>query len=109
MGISDLPFHRARIGIAIVLAAAVVIVWATTWAQCQPHATGSSYLGFAVFGSLVGCLMWAVATVPVLFSGTRWPWLALLVGVALAVAIGLGAVDMLFNPHAICNGDSWGG
>jgi hypothetical protein len=109
MGIAELPFHRTRIAIAILLAAGVGICWATTWARCQPHADGGPYLGIVLFASMLGCVLWAAASVPAVFLGSRWSVVTLAVRFALAAAIAFVALNVLFGANAVCTGDKWGG
>jgi hypothetical protein len=109
MGISDLPFHRVRIAVAIMLSASVVLVWAGNWARCQPSSDASPYFGIVLFASLLGCVLWATATLPALLAGSRWPVVMLALGLGLAAMIALVAGNAMFGSHAVCTGDKWGG
>jgi hypothetical protein len=110
MVISDLAGHRTRIAIAILLAAAVGIGWSTAWSRCQPMAPGSSYLGYLLLASLLGCVLWAVATMPVVLAGERWPVIGLAIGFALAAMIALTAWSLAPGTGAdsMCGGAEWG-
>jgi hypothetical protein len=109
MGIGELPFHRVRIAIAVLLAVCLAIGWATTWGGCQPHADGGSYLAFLGFAALIGCVCWAAASGPAMLAGDRWPLVTLALGLALAVLIALVAGNAMFTHDALCSGDKWGG
>ena len=109
MGISDLPGHRARIAIAFLLAAALGIGGATTWAKCQPYANGSSYIWIPLYASLLGLVLYGAAMVPAVLSGGTRPVMTWAIGCVLAVTIALIAWGLMFGPDAgFCRGDKWG-
>jgi hypothetical protein len=111
MVISDLAGHRTRIAIAILLAAAVGIGWATTWSRCQPLASGSSYLWVLLFGSLLGIVLYAAETMPVLLAGETRPAIGLAIGFALAAMMAFAAWNLMLGSGAdsMCGGTQWGG
>ncbi len=100
MGIRDLSGHRARIAIAVVLAAPLGIGGATTWARCQPYADGSSNIWSPLYASLLGLVLYGAVTVPAVLSGGTRQVITWAIGCVLAVTIALIAWGLMFGPDA---------